>query len=261
MKQLQRGFGGYAGELGSSELKWIAMLCMVIDHIGAVFEVQLAGWYDVFRLIGRFAFPIYCFLLVYGVVHTHSRFRYALRLLCFAFISEPCFDLVFHHTLLEFDSQNVFFTLFLSCCMLCVWDWCPKWWGRWLSVCAAAAAAVLLRCDYTYRGIFFVFCFDQMRRGADSGRRHIQTAAAVLFIAVDLFCFGRILTGDGRIAWPLLPQRLFGFYNQDVAVLALVLPAVYGEQRHGRQSGWQKWMYYAFYPAHLLALYFIASFV
>ncbi len=74
-----------------------------------------------------------------------------------------------------------------------------------------------------------------MRRGADSGRRHIQTAAAVLFIAVDLFCFGRILTGDGRIAWPLLPQRLFGFYNQDVAVLALVFPAVYGEQRHGRQ--------------------------
>ena len=85
--------------LSGTALKRIACLSMLLDHIGASLlenglfkqgafwpgDVQLDG---VLRLVGRLAFPIYCFLLVEGFLHTHDFKKYALRMLGFALISE-----------------------------------------------------------------------------------------------------------------------------------------------------------------------------
>ena len=85
--------------LSGTALKRIACLSMLLDHIGASLlenglfkqgafwpgDVQLDG---VLRLVGRLAFPIYCFLLVEGFLHTHDLKKYALRMLGFALISE-----------------------------------------------------------------------------------------------------------------------------------------------------------------------------
>lgn len=63
-------------------LKIIALLTMSIDHIGYSFEMygiytQVAG---VFRIIGRIALPLFCFMIAEGVIHTKSFSKYALRL-------------------------------------------------------------------------------------------------------------------------------------------------------------------------------------
>ena len=66
--------------LTSYQLKWIAVITMVIDHIGAVlFPGEL-----ILRIIGRLSFPIFCFLLTEGFCHTHSRRAYMQRLGVFA---------------------------------------------------------------------------------------------------------------------------------------------------------------------------------
>ena len=61
-------------------LKWIAIVSMLIDHMGAILFPQ----YIEMRIVGRLAFPIYCFLLAEGAVHTSNIRRYEIRLLAFA---------------------------------------------------------------------------------------------------------------------------------------------------------------------------------
>lgn len=88
MQERQTTFG-----INGFTLKCIAMVCMLIDHTGAVLFPQ----YRILRMVGRLAFLIYCFLLVEGAMHTRNIRRYELRLLLFACISEiplilPCSD-------------------------------------------------------------------------------------------------------------------------------------------------------------------------
>ncbi len=122
-----------------STLKIIAVISMVIDHFGAsvmysIIErtwqnknsLNLVSTYDEFtetykwlffmqdgfRLIGRLAFPIFCFLLIEGFRYTHNFWKYLCNLLIFGVISEIPFDLALSgDSVFNFESQNIFFTL------------------------------------------------------------------------------------------------------------------------------------------------------
>ncbi len=110
-------------------LKIIASICMLIDHIGAVFPVPLTP--AVFRLIGRIAFPIYAYLIAEGCKHTKNKNKYLLRLGIFAIISEIPFDLAFMQyqthdfqrlNINFFYQTNVFYSLFLGAACICVYE-------------------------------------------------------------------------------------------------------------------------------------------
>jgi hypothetical protein len=69
-------------------LKILAIIFMTFDHIG----VFLSGYGNleeiasIFRLIGRFSFPLIIFLLVEGIIHTKNIKLYFLRLSLLAFV-------------------------------------------------------------------------------------------------------------------------------------------------------------------------------
>ena len=65
-------------------LKILAMLTMLIDHIG----VLLLPQYRVLRTIGRIAFPIFAYQISEGFRYTSDRTRYASRLLIFGLIAQ-----------------------------------------------------------------------------------------------------------------------------------------------------------------------------
>ncbi|NLG02851.1 MAG: hypothetical protein GX567_03310, partial [Clostridia bacterium] len=138
-----------------STLKIIAIITMLIDHIAAVVLADylsidgIRTIYKIMRSIGRLGFPIFCFLLVEGFMHTRDIKRYARNLGLFALISEVPFDLAFKHKLIYLDYQNVFFTLFLS--LLAIWIISlieeNEQWNKvhqLLSVIAAAVSGLLL---------------------------------------------------------------------------------------------------------------------
>ena len=135
--------------LTAAGVKTIAMICMFIDHAaasvyqglfyskifsgGSFFDEGVnffdaltaninAPLYLFLRAVGRISFPIYCFFIVEGLKYTHSRWKYLLRLIIFAFISEIPFDMAIFGRIIYASYQNVYFTLALGLAMIWMID-------------------------------------------------------------------------------------------------------------------------------------------
>ena len=74
------------------DLKFLACMTMLIDHVGTVFFPDLV----ILRIIGRLAFPLYGFLLVQGVRYSADKLHYGIRLGLALLIAEIPFDFVFY---------------------------------------------------------------------------------------------------------------------------------------------------------------------
>lgn len=239
-----------------SHLKWIAILTMLIDHIGVtllevgllpkIADAVLAGnsleyvisdyhfWYrfdDVLRAIGRLAFPLFCFLLVEGFLHTKSKKKYALRLGLFALISELPFDLAFESRLLEFSYQNVFFTLLIGLLVLWGLDYFEQTLPPHLS---------LLRYIVALTGILFAAFL----------RTDYDAFGVLLIVLLYEFRFNKLLQCIGG--------AILTLFSSSTAFLSFLFIWFYNGER-GKQL--PKYFFYAFYPLHLLILYFIRNYV
>lgn len=241
--------------LSGSTLKMIAIITMLIDHIGAALlgrylmasgymEIALSGdiqgmiaWlqenaglfygYSAMRMIGRIAFPIFIFLMMEGFEKTRNRWKYAMRLGLFALISEIPFDLAFNAKALEFTYQNVFFTLFIGFLVMMAVDAVnKKGWNLVLKVvlnavaiAAGAAVAQWMNTDYGAIGIVCIMVMFLFRKHK----------------------VGQIVAGCIVFLWEVTAPLAFipiGFYNGD--------------------RGWKlKYVFYAFYPLHLLLIYLV----
>lgn len=112
-------------ELNASDIKLVAIITMLIDHIGAFIIESLMQMVDyesstytvldltdqIMRSIGRLAFPIFAFFIAVGFTHTRNKWKYFSRLLLFGLISEIPFDLANNSKLFYLGYQNVYFTL------------------------------------------------------------------------------------------------------------------------------------------------------
>ncbi len=103
--------------MSSTVLKLIAVITMLIDHVGLAVFPQYAGM----RYIGRLAFPLYCFLLTEGAVYTKNWLKYAGRLFLFGVLAEVPFDLALTRTAVNFYYQNVFWTLGAGLVIIRLW--------------------------------------------------------------------------------------------------------------------------------------------
>ncbi|WPS85352.1 TraX family protein (plasmid) [Brevibacillus halotolerans] len=143
-------------------LKIIAVLSMVIDHIGAVFFPHLI----IFRIIGRLAFPIFAFQLAQGARFTSNSKMYSLRLLGFAWLSQIPYMLLWDTTTL-----NILFLLHLSFLWI-------KIGFRYIGLFALVMC--LIDVDYGFYGILFGPLFYWL-----ANRKHI----VFLLLSIATICF------------------------------------------------------------------------
>ena len=215
-------------------LKLIAITAMAVDHIGALIYPE-ALW---LRVAGRLAMPIIAFLLVEGYHHTRHRGRYLLRLLVFAVLAQPVYRLVFPH------GFNVFFDLLVGLCV--IWA-AERIRSRWLVaglLLAVGAAGFYVTLDWWHLAVFMIFVFHVTR-----GRVGWTVAAlgGLLLANAGLFAVVSARIGDPS-------YQLINFINLG-CILALPLLSRYNGLR-GRDC---RYLFYVFYPAHLLVIHAIMS--
>lgn len=186
--------------------------------------------FPIFITIGRLAFPLFCFLLVEGFIHTSNTTKYLVRLFLFALISEIPYDLAFSHQLIDLESQNVFFTLLIG---LLVIIGLKKF-------STFTVKNVLISLTIVGSGIFLAE-WMQTDYGGWIG----------VLLIVSLYLFRN---------FPLLKSILGGLIllqNSLFGPFAFILIYFYNGKR-GRQ--W-KYFFYWFYPVHLLILVGIQQFL
>lgn len=212
--------------LSQEGLKCIACITMLIDHVGVVFFPQNL-W---LRIIGRLAFPIYCFLLAEGSHHTKNPAKYALRLFIGLLLAEIPFDLALYGQI-SWAHQSVMFTLLLAFSMAMVMNKLPLP-GKALAVIPFYIVAELLHTDYGGLGIVMAAVFIIGRELPEP--LVIQTAGLAI----------------ANLAW------FTTSIIQPFAVAAMVPISLYSGKKASRSKLLQ-WAFYLFYPAHLLVLWLL----
>ena len=244
-------------EVTGTELKIIAVISMVIDHIGAgLIEVWLkmnGDFYPnqdfvyslyrldiVLRYIGRLAFPIYCYLLVEGFVHTKNIRNYALRLLIIAIISEVPFDYLFANSYFYWEHNNVLWELLLGLITLYIYSYINKKvyniyirYILWFIVLMCSMAlAHYTHLDYSEAGICCI---------------------SAIYFSYGLSRASRISgLATGILILTLLSSTM------EVSAFATLVPMYFYKGRRGKDGKVLKTMFYLVYPTHIILLGIIA---
>lgn len=276
--------------LTAAQLKLLAMALMVIDHIGAFLLPRESAMYPVCRAIGRLAFPIFCYLIAEGARHTRSMPKYMARLAVFALISTPPFCLVHGSAWYSLEAPNVFFTLLFGLAgIFCIQNFAPWVYqnagqhhlAKNKTACALLGlpfcmtlyfAAYALHTDHGGYGVAAILIFWLLW---ESPLPAWGIFALLTFVCHD-FAFvkyGEFGLIDYAMMNPyaLLSHRVWeGGYEiifvnarQVAAPLALIPCAFYNGQKgsllppQSKGAKYEKYIFYAFYPIHLLVIWLI----
>jgi len=256
-------------------LKIIAVVSMLVDHVGAIFisPSEYPYVFLVLRSIGRLALPIFLFLLVEGFYRTSNFRKYLTRMGIFALISEIPFDLALYeyHYATDFFSdfsavfaggyqddklgkllsnlfsyQNVFVTLFFGLLLLNLMREVEKKYANNMAIVNLINGLLtigfclltsLFRGDYSIASILMLVAFYLFR-----GNK--------LLIGVALFIV------NGTIVGNLASDNLL-YVIPVLSTLAIVPIAFY----NGEKGKDIKLFFYIFYPLHLTLLFVISLFI
>ncbi len=210
------------GKFDAFSLKVIALLAMLIDHLGySLFEENI-----VCDIIGRIAFPIFSFLIVESFFYTRDRKKFIARLAIFALISEIPFDLGLYHVLVFVAHQNVMITLLIAVIMMYFAEKTQNMFAKCLIAAAFCALAWLIKCDYSYYGIIVIFIFYILRN-----------SIITLFTTYSLATIA--------IRWGT---------TQVYSIASFAFIALYNGKPGTKKF---KYFFYLFYPVHLIVIYII----
>ena len=213
--------------MSSFSLRVLALASMIIDHAG----LALFPGIGLFRCIGRLAFPIYCFLIVQGYLHTSSIRAYGRRLLLLAFLSEIPFDLLIFGRMASPMEQNVFFSLLLSL----------------LALYASAAAMALCMCamaaNVSYGWLSIALCLGMRHAGESKLRLTVYIVGTLLLYTLSLLLSG-VTT-----SWVLV----------SLCALFALIPILLYNGKRGMRHPLLTFLFYAAYPLHMIALLVIRA--
>lgn len=230
------------GKLGGNVLKIIAMVSMIVDHIGMIFFPRV----DIFRIIGRVAFPIFAFMIAEGCRYTRNKLRYFLSVFFIAVVVQVVYFLgegsLFMCVLVSFSLSipMVYALQYLKSVIL-------RDSGAkrillaivllLLSIGLTVGVCLIVEVDYGIMGCFLPFLASifYVPNGVSERLRSYDTILnRVIVFSIGVLALGLIKGG----------LQIFG-------LLSIPILLLYSGQR-GRYN--IKYFFYLFYPLHLAIL-------
>lgn len=199
-------------------LRIVAMVTMVIDHIGYLFFPQQI----VFRIVGRVSFIIFAFMVSEGMFYTKNPIKYIGRMLLLGVVSEIPFNLFVSGAVLFPEVQNVCFTLAFGAGLCYLYK--LNNWG--FKIGGFLAIVVIMYCvnfDYYLQGALVIFIMYLCRKN-----KNLQVVGVTTAVAVTL-------TINSLQMYSFLAMPFILMYNKNV----------------GKKY---PLFFYLFYPVHLLIL-------
>jgi len=214
-------------DFGRELLKWIAIITMTVDHVGAILYPE----FTVLRFIGRLSFPLFAYLLILGIENTRNIRNYFTRLFIFALISQVPFFLALDYG--PFDSLNIFFTL--SSGLLFIYFFKKSS----VFVLVPVFASLVLPFDYGIYGIAVISCVFILKENTKFG-------VVSLVLLNTLFLVPWSIQFLSISAIPLILLHKNGSLNiKKETTEEVTIPL------------WRKYFFYIYYPLHLALLYII----
>ena len=231
-------------------LKLVAMISMLIDHTGKMFFPQ----YRIMRIIGRLAFPLYAYCIAVGGVYSKNKLKYLSRILLMGLISQPFYAVALAHTVpamyavrfadnplgavMNFYVQswavpNIMLTLALG--LMLIWSLRE---GQY--VCALSVALLIWKAqnavNYGWRGVALIALF--------------YLTISHWWVSLPVMSAYMLWWGSQGASYHMFGTS-FGIQMFAILALPLVYIPTWSKLRIN------KWVYYLFYPAHLIGIMLI----
>lgn len=221
--------------LTGNQLKIIALLSMTVDHVGQ----QLFPGVMLFRMIGRLAFPIFAYMIAEGCVYTKSRKRYLGTIAGLALVCQ----LVYFFALGSVY-QCILVTFSLSIGLIYLLDSFDKKRG----------ARELFLVLFALMGLFFLTELLPLKLSGtdfriDYGFWGVLTPVLIYFAKTKRRKLGMLALGLCFISASIGPIQWY-------CLISVLLLALYT----GKRGTWNlKYLFYIYYPLHLVVIHLLAK--
>ena len=237
--------------INNNTLKIIAMILMLLDHLWGTI-IPGNQW---MTLIGRMAFPIFAFLIVEGFFHTSDLKKYMKRLFIFGLISEIPFNLIYTGSIIFPFHQNVMFTLLLGLLIINEIDKLKnnkeikKKIIPILKIFLFLLISIIGFVDYGVTGVLTIVVFYLFR-----GFKLAWIGQLISLILLYIVFF------EGQSVILNIFNHEYFLPLQSIGVLSLIFIWLYNGEK-GKNNKLIKYLFYSFYPVHMLVIYLIYYFI
>lgn len=236
--------------LDANQLKLIAILAMTVDHIAwLLFPGYSSGALPVvMHIIGRLTCPIMCYFIAEGYYHTRNINKYTFRLFLFAVISH--FAYIFASN--DFVDARSFIPFYFGGILNQTSVMWPLAWGLVMLRAAnsqrlprkAVPLVIILICLVTFPSDWScIASLCVLAFGTNRGDLKKQSFWLVFYVALY------------AVVYFFAIDKVYGILQMGV-VLAIPVIKMYNGQRgkSPRVNRFMKWLFYIYYPLHLLII-------
>ena len=213
-------------------LKIIAMISMVIDHSRYLHPILDN---DITKVIGRFSFILFAFILTEGIWHTKDRTKYLKRIVLFAVVSQIPF-MIFRSIVGRYIILNILFTFAIGMILIILIDKQKNEYIKLLIAIVGIVFSILVPIDYGVYGIVLIIImyYTRKTRLFDLG-----------FFIINMIYYGNKAV-EANYDYKQLVPYMIGTY----------LTYIFLKLYNGKLGKKVKFLY-LFYPIHLVILFLI----